>query len=909
MVRRVVFILLAIFLPCLQTIPGYAISDEQRTLLRENINYFDIDTCTTAPTSDQTSTAIDGSVYMLGDSITVRAKDDLDAAFQAKNAQDYINASVSRSITKPGVTDGFKTSGLDAVDGDKDRIKNAGTVIVALGTNQRDADFEASIKNLVNKIKSINPNANIYWVDVFSQGSSPNLVDRGSINSSIKSLADSLGYTVIDTVGKGIQVDKTDNVHETLGGGTKKFADVVVSGLGSGSDTSNDGSTKVPDSFTLRDRVGQLMFVGVSDPGQAASLEKKYNIGGFLLNSGVSDKAAVDAITGAGSVKPFVAVDEEGGQVQRINSGLPSAKKMGSMSADTVKKLASEAGKKMVGLGITVDFAPVLDLDNGKNNGAISRFDRSFGSNPSNVTEKAGAFADGLKSVGVIPTFKHFPGLGSANTNTDNASATVDSLSNLKQNDLKPYDSLISGTDALVMMGNQIVPGLTNGDPASMSKAAYQLLRGDYGFDGVIVTDEIGHAGAIKSSASQAVITALKSGADMPLFNADSEDQVSSVVNSVVAAVNNGILDRSQINKSLDRVLLQKKTDTHPAVNPAAQTCKCATDGISVAGNSHQEQAFNFFVTTMGYSKEQAAGAVGSLMFESTAQLNPTIPNGQGSGAYGVAQWLGSRLTDLQKFGGSDYNKFDTQIAFIKHELEGGYQSVNAAMKKATSYQAAQEEWTKYYEGLANNSDQWHFDERNKNALHVLTTYGSGGGSADAVTSDSSSCSSSGDGSGTISGNYSFPVAKRFYDQHPDWFTQPHHLHSDGTPDIAVDIPVPSGTSVYSISSGKIIAAPNEGGFGEGVTVDAGNGVVFIYGHGSDGGAVSGAKKGDTVKAGQLIMHSDNTGFSTGPHLHITIQVNGVNHCPQTFLVGIIKGSVPDPKSLPTTGCSGGSRI
>lgn len=224
-----------------------AMSGAQQQIFKAQIHYYNVAGCgssngNTSDTSGSPSTTSIGSVYMVGDSITVRAKDDLDSAFKSKNISPYINASVNRSITQPGTDAGFQTSGLNAVAGDTDRIKNAGAVVIALGTNQRDSDFNSAIKDMVNKVKGINTNAKIYWVNVFSEGKGTTKLDRTGINKSISDLSSSLGYTVIDTVNKGIEVD-TDNVHETVGKGTQTFASLVADGVDSGGQPSGGGAT------------------------------------------------------------------------------------------------------------------------------------------------------------------------------------------------------------------------------------------------------------------------------------------------------------------------------------------------------------------------------------------------------------------------------------------------------------------------------------------------------------------------------------------------------------------------------------------------------------------------------------------------------------------------------------------
>lgn len=156
------------------------------------------------------------------------------------------------------------------------------------------------------------------------------------------------------------------------------------------------------------------------------------------------------------------------------------------------------------------------------------------------------------------------------------------------------------------------------------------------------------------------------------------------------------------------------------------------SDPSTLSGSDNEQKLYNFFTGTMNYTPQQAAGAVGSMMFES--HLDPTITNPGSTQAYGIAQWVGSRFTDLQTFAGSNYDTFEGQVSFLKAELTGttgdpldDHSSQNADMKKTTSYQDAQKTWTIEFEGIsAMYSDQWHFAERNANALGVLNKYGGG---------------------------------------------------------------------------------------------------------------------------------------------------------------------------------------
>jgi beta-N-acetylhexosaminidase len=345
---------------------------------------------------------------------------------------------------------------------------------------------------------------------------------------------------------------------------------------------SGSSSLSIPSDFSLKQKVAQMLMVGVSDKSEAVDLEKNYQIGGFLLNSSGSSfgfsKSDIDDIRQAGQLPAIFAIDEEGGEVDRLGAGIPSAKAMGSMSDDQVKQQGADVGKKMSDLGITVDFAPVLDLDNGSNQ-AISVPGRSFSADPNTVAKKAGAFAAGLESAKIVPTFKHFPGLGNAtgstDGNTDTGSATTPNISSLKNNDLKPYAALLKGDSATsaVMVGNQVVPGLTNGQPASLSKAAYDLLYNDYSFNQVAFTDELANAVAIKDSGhspEEAVLAAIKAGADMPLFNSSDESQVSSIIDYVAQAAQSDPTLQTQIGGSLQKIIALKNgaSIANPAPTP-----------------------------------------------------------------------------------------------------------------------------------------------------------------------------------------------------------------------------------------------------------------------------------------------------------------------------------------------------
>ena len=150
--------------------------------------------------------------------------------------------------------------------------------------------------------------------------------------------------------------------------------------------------------------------------------------------------------------------------------------------------------------------------------------DRSFGSDPAEVTEYAGAYAQGLRDAGVLPVLKHFPGHGHGSGDSHTGGVVTPPLADLQNNDLIPYRTLIAQAPVAVMVGHMQVPGLTGSDPASLSPAAYALLRsGGYGgppFNGPVFTDDLSSMRAINErfGVAEAALRALQAGADVALW-------------------------------------------------------------------------------------------------------------------------------------------------------------------------------------------------------------------------------------------------------------------------------------------------------------------------------------------------------------------------------------------------------
>jgi len=262
--------------------------------------------------------------------------------------------------------------------------------------------------------------------------------------------------------------------------------------------------------------------------------------------------AAVQAASATGSV--MVAVDEEGGRVQRFEAllgSMPSAAEMTALAVDAVRAMATERAEALADLGVTVVLAPVLDVG-----GSPGIGDRSFSDDPEVVSTHGIAFAEGLMAGGLVPVVKHFPGHGRANADSHDELATTPPLDELWEVDLLPF--VLTPDGAAVMVGHLAVPGLTGGVPATLSPAAITgLLRDDLGFDGVVVTDDLamGPVADLVDVATAARL-ALIAGADLLMIGGLAN--VVPAAWSLVAALDDGSLDERWLDEAVERVLAMR---------------------------------------------------------------------------------------------------------------------------------------------------------------------------------------------------------------------------------------------------------------------------------------------------------------------------------------------------------------
>lgn len=318
-------------------------------------------------------------------------------------------------------------------------------------------------------------------------------------------------------------------------------------------------------SMSTRDKLAQTLMVGVRNAADARAVVGTHHVGGIMIGSwtdlSMLSDGTLNEISNLGPLPVAVSVDEEGGRVSRLSSligSIPPARTLAkTKTPDEVYQIALSRGQQMRGMGITIDFAPVVDVSSQADNTVIG--DRSFSADAETVTTYAGAFARGLRDAGVLPVLKHFPGHGSGSGDSHTAGVvTTPPLDQLMQSDLVPYRTLTAQGPVGVMIGHLEVPGLTGNMPASLSAAAINLLRsggyGGPGFNGPVFSDDLSSMAAISSryGVAEAVLRALQAGSDVALWI--TTDEVPAVLDRLESAVEAGELAMPAVDGSVLRM-------------------------------------------------------------------------------------------------------------------------------------------------------------------------------------------------------------------------------------------------------------------------------------------------------------------------------------------------------------------
>ncbi|MDR2778026.1 MAG: hypothetical protein LBB13_00765 [Rickettsiales bacterium] len=265
----------------------------------------------------------------------------------------------------------------------------------------------------------------------------------------------------------------------------------------------------------------------------------------------------------------FVAVDQEGGTVIRLGPEhgfpvvLPAAKEMSNMPLSKIEELYFETGVALHRLGFNVDFAPVVDIDVNPKSPAIGALGRAFSADPSEVIDYGRVASNGLARAGMIYTFKHFPGHGSAEHNTHYGIADITNLWSTIE--LQPYRELVTSTmSGMVMVAHLICGQIDPTMPASLSpKWIDGILRRDIGFDGVVISDDL-QMDAIygRYGLRETLRLSINAGNDILLIGNNlkrMKNPVSLLHREIITMVRHGEISQERLKKSYERILKLKE--------------------------------------------------------------------------------------------------------------------------------------------------------------------------------------------------------------------------------------------------------------------------------------------------------------------------------------------------------------
>ena len=329
--------------------------------------------------------------------------------------------------------------------------------------------------------------------------------------------------------------------------------------------------------MTLDQKLGQLIVAEyLGNNYQSTGLQYMVSqqfVGGFMYQASNHNFDApyniasnVDTLskqaTHDASIPLLIATDQEGGLVNRLytfHGYLPSAAEIAaSGNPNAALEQGSQAAKWMQELGINSDLAPVVDVHTVDPPVLETRM---FGSDPGTVATYAGAFLNGLQENGVAACLKHFPGLGAVTSDPHFGLPVVNrSLSQLESIDLAPYKLLISKDQpAMIMATDVLMPAIDPSLPAELSpKAINGVLRGQLGYNGVVITDGLYMEGiSEKWTLGQAAVLSIVAGDDL-IEGPYTPNQVASVIGAFKQALQSGQLTIDRINQSVERILLLK---------------------------------------------------------------------------------------------------------------------------------------------------------------------------------------------------------------------------------------------------------------------------------------------------------------------------------------------------------------
>lgn len=340
-----------------------------------------------------------------------------------------------------------------------------------------------------------------------------------------------------------------------------------------------EGVAQTRDSLDIK--IGQMILIGF--PG--AQVDEKVReeirqgkVGSIIIfeknipakNSYTELKKITWAYQHAASIPLFIAIDQEGGRVNRLKEkyGFPrsvSAAKLGKYTLDSVRFYAETTAATLGGLGINVNFAPVVDLSSNPTNPIIAKPERAFSAQADSVALFAREVIRQHRKLGIVSVLKHFPGHGSSKDDTHLGLADVTDTWN--ERELRPYKTLIDSGEVDAIMTAHIVNKKIDqdGNPGTLSKKVIDsLLRKQLHYNGVVFSDDMQmHAITKHYGLEEAIKLSINAGVDILTFSnniSGSQERTVDKVHEIIKKfVQNGTISRERIDQSFKRIMELKQ--------------------------------------------------------------------------------------------------------------------------------------------------------------------------------------------------------------------------------------------------------------------------------------------------------------------------------------------------------------
>lgn len=369
--------------------------------------------------------------------------------------------------------------------------------------------------------------------------------------------------------------------------------------------------------LTLEEKVGQILithFKGDSLNAEAKVLIEDLHVGGIIYYNWANDLSSPNQVSELSSnlqmlakIPLLIATDQEGGLVARLSKGFtifPGNKALGvTGQLELAEECAFAMGQEMLSVGINMNLAPVVDINNNPRNPVIGI--RSFGDSSETVTAFAKKALQGYHRAGVMTSLKHFPGHGDVISDSHEELPIIKKTKEeLQKLEFIPFASLAQNSDT-VMTAHVMIPSLDAYNCATLSKPILDILRLEMNFKGVILSDSLVMEALLKNGASikDIAIQAFNAGCDMLILGGKqligtrlnyelTIKDIYEIHQSLVEAVKSGLISQTRLNESVERIL-RLKSKYSPLL--ASQTTrkshedlakKIATLALRVKGNS-----------------------------------------------------------------------------------------------------------------------------------------------------------------------------------------------------------------------------------------------------------------------------------------------------------------------------------